>query len=188
MSSTTDLFYVAAKYHHALPERIREYLHSRGIPDKVIDRRFLGWNGSRITIPIFNRKGVCAFFRLAKDPDDKSDAPKMLSLRGSQVDLYGWEVLRLNAKRVIICEGEFDRLVLEANGFEAVTSTGGAGTFKEEWAEVFTEISEVYICFDRDEAGRKGALRIARMIAHAKIVELPPDVSDGGDVTDFFVR
>jgi DNA primase len=188
MPSTPDLFHLAAEYYRALPKRIREYLHSRGIPDEIVNRYFLGWNGSRITIPVFNRKGICAFFRLAKDPDDQSRSPKMLSSRGSHVDLYGWEVLRLRPKRVIICEGEFDRLVLEANGFDAVTSTGGAGTFKEEWAEVFTEIFEVYICFDRDEAGRKGALRVAQMIAHAKIVELPPDVGDGGDGTDFFVR
>src|SRR5229473_3083951 len=156
MPSTPDLFHLAAQYHRALPDRIRAYLNARGIPDEVIDRRLLGWNGVRITIPIFNRKGVCAFFRLAKDPDDKSDTPKMLSLRGSQVDLYGWEVLRLNPKRIIICEGEFDRLVLEAKGFDAVTSTGGAGTFKEQWSEAFSEISEVYICFDRDESGQRG--------------------------------
>src|ERR1700730_8387249 len=188
MPSTSDLFDLAAEYHRALPDRIREYLHARGIPDEIIDRRFLGWNESRITIPVFNREGVCAFFRLAKDPDDQSRSPKMLSSRGSHVDLYGWEVLRLQLKRVIVCEGEFDRLVLESNGFEAVTSTGGAGTFKEEWVEAFTEISEVYTCFDHDEAGRKGALRVARMIAHAKIVRLPADVGEGGDITDFFVR
>src|SRR6266436_1077849 len=188
MPSTPDLFHFAAEYHRALPERIREFLHSRGIPDLVIRRRFLGWNGSRITIPVFNRKGICTFFRLPKDPDDQSRRPKMLSSRGSHVDLYGWEVLRLRPKRVIICEGEFDRLVLEANGFDAVTSTGGAGTFKEEWAEVFKEIPEVYLCFDRDEPGQRGALRVARMIAHAKIVELPADVGEGGDITDFFVR
>src|SRR5438132_1089332 len=98
MPSTPDLFQLAAKFHRALPNRIREYLHARGIPDEIIDRRFLGWNGWRIMIPVFNRKGICVFFRLAKDPDDTSDAPKMLSLRGSQVDLYGWEVLRLNPK------------------------------------------------------------------------------------------
>ncbi len=188
MPSPSDLFHLAAEYHRALPDRIREYLHVRGIPGEVIDRRFLGWNGLRITIPVFNHNGVCAFFRLAKDPDDKNDTPKMLSLRGSQVDLYGWEVLRLNPKRIIICEGEFDRLVLEANGFPAVTSTGGAATFRPEWADAFSNIPEVYVCFDRDEAGRKGALRVGRMIAHAKIVELPPDVGEGGDVTAFFVR
>jgi len=188
MPSPSDLFHLAAEYHRALPERIRDYLHSRGIPDQVIDRRFLGWNGSRITIPVFNRRGVCGSFRLAKDPDDKGDSPKMLSLRGSQVDLYGWEVLRLNPKRIIICEGEFDRLVLEANGFDAVTSTGGAGTFKPEWIDAFAEIPEVYVCFDRDYAGQEGAARVAGMIAQAKIVELPEETGRGGDVTDFFVR
>jgi hypothetical protein len=55
MTSTSDLFHLAAEYHHALPDRIREYLHARGIPDEIIDRRFLGWNGSRIAIPVFNR-------------------------------------------------------------------------------------------------------------------------------------
>ncbi len=188
MPSTSDLLHLAAEYHRALPERIREYLHSRGIPDEIVNRQFLGWNGSRITIPVFNRRGVCESFRLAKDPDDKSDSPKMLSLRGTHVELYGWEVLRLRPQRVIICEGEFDRLVLEANGFEAVTSTGGAGTFKPESIDAFAEIPEVYVCCDRDYAGRQGALRVAGMIAHAKIVELPEEVGRGGDVTDFFVR
>ncbi len=188
MPSTPDLFHLAAKYHRALPDRIREYLHTRGMPDEVIDRRVLGWNGVRITIPVFDKKGICAFFRLAKDPDDQSDAPKMLSLRGSQVDLYGWETLRLEPQRVVICEGEFDRLVLEANGFPAVTSTGGAGSFDPEWAGAFASIPEVYVCFDHDEAGRKGALRVARMIQHAKLIELPEEVGEGGDLTDFFVR
>ena len=34
----TDLFHLAAQYHRALPERIREYLHSRGIPTKIAQR------------------------------------------------------------------------------------------------------------------------------------------------------
>src|SRR5216684_5408666 len=188
MPTTSDLFYLAADFHSALPGRIRGYLNGRGILDEIINRRFLGWNGSRITIPVFNCKGICAFFRLAKDPDDKSDSPKMLSSLGSHVDLYGWEVLRLRPKRVIFCEGEFDRLVLEANGFDAVTSTGGAGTFKPEWIDAFAQIPEVYVCFDCDYAGRQGALRVAGMIAQAKIVELPEEADRGGDVTDFFVR
>jgi hypothetical protein len=188
MPSTPDLFHLAAQYRRALSDRIREYLHARGIPDEVIDRHFLGWNGARITIPIFNRKGICAFFRLAKDPDDTSDSPKVLSSRGCSAELYGWEIIRLHPKQVVICEGEFDRLVLEVNGFQAVTSTGGAGTFRQEWAKDFEDIAEVYVCFDRDQAGRRGALRVARMISHAKLVELPPEVGDGGDVTDFFVR
>lgn len=188
MTNNQNLFHFAAKFHHALPDRIRTYLNSRGIPDEIISRRLLGWNGTRITIPVFNEKGVCASFRLAKDPDDASDAPKMLSMRGTQVDLYGWETLRLRPRRVVICEGEFDRLVLEANGFDAVTSTGGAGTFKAEWADAFRDIPDVYVCFDRDPVGYEGMTRICRLLPQAKLVELPAEVGDGGDVTDYFVR
>jgi DNA primase len=79
-------------------------------------------------------------------------------------------------------------LVLESHGIAAVTSTGGAGAFKADWAPEFTSIPEVFVCFDRDAAGRHGARRVVRLIPHAKLVELPDDVGEGGDVTDFFVR
>lgn len=188
MTQKQDLFPFAAKFHRALPERIRSYLNGRGITDEIIERRLLGWNGTRITIPVFNEKGVCTSFRLAKDPEDASDAPKMLSMRGAPVDLYGWDTLRLKPRRVVICEGEFDRLVLEANGFDAVTSTGGAGTFKAEWVEAFRDIPEVYVCFDRDPAGYEGMTYVCQLLPQARMVELPAEVGDGGDVTDFFLR
>ena len=92
------------------------------------------------------------------------------------------------SEQLIICEGEFDRLVLEGHGFPAVTSTGGAGVFRREWAKAFAGIPEVFVCFDRDAAGQAGVLRVARMIPGARIVELPEEVGEGGDVTDFFVR
>ena len=66
--------------------------------------------------------------------------------------------------------------------------TGGALTFKAEWAEAIASIPEVFICFDNDAPGRLGAERVARLITHARTVTLPPEVGDAGDVTDFFVR
>src|ERR1043165_20540 len=123
-SPTLDL---AVQYHNALPERIRQYLNQRGIPDQQIDAHELGWNGSRITIPVVNRAGELAFFRLAKDPEDQSAGPKMMSTRGAHAELYGWAEVLKNPRQIVICEGEFDRLVLEAQGFTVVTSTGGAG-------------------------------------------------------------
>lgn len=176
------------RYHAALPDRIRLYLNGRGIPVKIIGSQLLGWGGSRITIPIFDRNGEVAFFKLAKDPEEQSDSPKMMASPRSRVELYGWGSLLSKPERIIVCEGEFDRLVLEAHGFRAVTSTGGARTFRSEWAKEFEGIPEVYICFDRDEAGRRGAERVGQLIPHAKIVELPEEVGEGGDVTDFFVR
>lgn len=189
MSENGSLLDLASEYHKELPERIRRYLNNkRGISDALIDRHLLGWSGWRITIPIFNRARELAFFKLAKDPEDNSESLKMLATPGSSADLYGWERVLAKPDQIIICEGEFDRLVLEAQGFPAVTSTGGAKTFRLEWGKAFEAIPQVYVCFDRDESGRVGALRVGRMIPHARLVELPEDVGESGDVTDFFVR
>jgi DNA primase len=187
MTNATTLFDLATQYHRALPGRLRAYLNNRGIGDPVIDRHLLGWNGWRITIPIFDREGSLAFFKFARDPDDPRASPKMLASPGSRVELYDWAEVLAGPQAIVICEGEFDRLVLETQGIPAVTSTGGAGTFRPEWAKEFGSIPDVYICFDRDEAGRRGARRVAALIPHAKIVELPEEVGEGGDVTDFFV-
>ena len=188
MHSQNHLLDVAIQYHDALPKRIREYLNGRGIPDEIINSNILGWNGWRITIPIYNRDGEVVFFKLAKDPQDSRPSPKMLTSSGSGVELYGWDRVLQKPQQIIICEGEFDRLVLEAQGFFAVTSTGGAATFRPEWAKSIRPIPKVYACFDRDQAGRNGAMLVTLMIPYAKVVELPEEVGDGGDVTDFFVR
>ncbi len=188
MTNTPSLRGLASKYHRSLRSGIRTYLNARGIPDVLVDHYLLGFDGDRITIPITNRDGEIVFFKLAKDPEDLSDAPKMLASEGSHAELYGWERVLAKPERLIICEGEFDRLVLEAERIPAVTSTGGAGVFRREWATDFKSIPEVYVCFDRDDAGRSGALRVAQLIPHSRIVELPTEVGEGGDVTDFFVR
>jgi len=188
MANQNNLADLARKFHNDLPERIRIYLNGRGIPNETIDLNLIGWNGWRITIPIVDSDGTVTFFKQAKDPEDKNDSPKMIAWPKGHLELYGWENLKDNASQIIICEGEFDRLVLEANGFKAVTSTGGARAFKKEWTKEFESIPEVYICFDNDEPGKNGALRVGRLIPHAKLVELPRDVGEAGDVTDFFVR
>ena len=188
MLESIDPLTLARRYHDAMPLRIREYLNHRGIIDDAIDTHLLGWNGEGITIPIFDRDAKLAFFKLAKDPLDRGQGPKMLVPAGTSAELYGWERLRGKPPRIVICEGEFDRLALESRGISAVTSTGGAGVFRKEWIEDFVDIPEVYVCFDCDLAGTRGALRIARWLPQTRIVELPEEVGHGGDVTDLFVR
>lgn len=188
MTQESDLLDRAMEYHRKLPERIRRYLNGRGIPDEIIAGHLLGWSGWRITIPIYNRTGEIEFFKLAKDPEDPAETPKMYATPGARAQLYGWDRVLQNPDTIIVCEGEFDRLVLEARGFAAVTSTGGAGTFLAEWAEPLRSLTNAYICFDHDEAGRLGAQRVARLLPAARVIQLPDEVGEGGDVTDFFVR
>ena len=131
MIETLTPLSLAMSYHKALPERILNYLiNERGISHREIEFSLLGWNGKRITIPVWDRDGKLKFFKLAKDPADTTEGPKMLTPAGASAELYAWDRVRLKPFELIICEGEFDRLVLESRGFAAVTSTGGALTFR----------------------------------------------------------
>lgn len=185
-----------ALLHSALPERIREYLRKRGITDTIINQQQIGWGDfygrSWITIPITNAEGVYALLKLRKDPEDTNNTNKMMVYpKGAQHEIYGWEMLKGNVSDLVICEGEFDRLVLLANGIPAVTSTGGAATFKDEWAPHFLKAERAYICFDRDEAGKNGATKVLTKfldLDHENVfcIDLP-DMGDGRkDVTDYF--
>ena len=171
-----------------MPARIRAYLNARGITDEIIDRFRLGYDGKRITIPITNQQGEIAFIKRASDPNAPDSEPKMLFPKGATTELFGWEHLNRPPRRLIVCEGEFDRLVLESHGFPAVTGTAGASSFRLSWAKALSKVPEVLTSFDRDKAGRAGAERVARLVRHAKIINLPEEVGAGGDVTDYFAR
>ncbi len=181
--------------HQALPANIRQYLNARGITDAVIDAHKLGWGKFYskwwITIPIKDVYGAFQFFKLRRDPnagDEKITYPK-----GVEAQIYGWEMLTNANNPLVICEGELDRLALLSKNIPAITSTHGAMTFKKEWAEmVIGKCRKIYICFDNDEAGKKGAERVAKMVENGGnetyIVSLPNEVGEGGDITDYFVK
>lgn len=174
----------AEKFHNFLPEEIRSYLKGRGIPATIIERHLLGWNGERITIPVFGPKRQVLGFRYAKSPTDISDTPEVISDPKLDAQLYGAEMLARKPYRVVICDGEFNRLVLEANDFTAVTSTAGADVFLEEWAPYFEAVKHVYVCFNRDRVGEIAAKKVQSILPRARIVMLPACALD---VTDFFV-
>src|SRR5437870_6072135 len=178
----------AELYHEALPDRIRRYLNERGIQDPMIEQAQLGWNGKRIPIPVYDREGRLVLYKLGRAPDDPTDSPKMLcNPPGVRAELFGWDSLAARPSSVIVCEGEYDRLVLEAQGFSAVTGTAGALVFRENWAQDIAKVSRVYVCFDNDAAGRAGAKRVAHLIPAAEIVQLRPEVGGAGGVTEYFV-
>lgn len=180
--------------HIALPRRVREYLNARGITDSLIDQYKLGWGQFYgqwwITIPIKDQSGNYYFFKLRQDPDVGSE--KMTYPKGIESQIYDWEILKKPLERIVICEGEFDRLLLTSKGVAAITSTHGVGTFKDEWVDALKSIKQVYVCFDNDDAGRKGKEKTAKMLKdgghETYIITLPQEVGAGGDITDYFIK
>ena len=180
--------------HLALPANIRQYLNARGITDAVIDQHKLGWGNFYgkwwITIPIKDIYGAYQFFKLRQDPnagDDKITYPK-----GIEAQIYGWEMLTNANNPLVICEGELDRLLLTSQMISAITSTHGAMTFKQEWCEKIGKDKKIYICYDNDDASRKGAEKVAKMVENGGnetyIITLPQEVGESGDITNYFVK
>lgn len=87
---------------------------------------------------------------------------------------------------LIICEGEFDAMILWQYGFTNVVTGGGCGTFKPEWFDFVQSIGSpvVFVVFDTDVPGQTGAKELCKRLGDdAKNIILPV----GKDISEYFV-
>lgn len=187
---------LAAKYHDQLPLNIREWLkNERLLLEEDIDDFELGYGEfygkSWITIPVRDTAGIVQFMKLRQDPFVPSGGAKYMSTGGGAA-IFNAEILKEKPDQLVICEGEFDCMVLRAFGIPAISSTAGARTFKNEWIDQLVSVRHLYICFDNDEAGHQGANELIEKLSEAlpstSILEitLPDEVGEHGDLTDYF--
>jgi len=101
-----------------------------------------------------------------------------------------YPIQNLEKDEVLLCEGEMDCLLANQIGYNAITTTGGANTWKRQWNADFRN-KTVYICYDIDEAGNQGAKKVAEELLQVtdkvKIIHLPIVDPPDGDITDYFV-
>lgn len=177
---------------------LRDMLRERrGLTDKTIVDFQLGWDGERITIPIYDEFNTLVNFRRYKW-NSNEDQWKVLNyvdeLNNSygEVRIFGIDrVLDENTDYVIWCEGEMDRLSAEQRGFPCACATSGAGTWKPEWSKLFRNKKRVYIAQDNDEAGRIATQKLCEKLYHVVdvyVINWPENFPLKGDVTDFFVK
>jgi hypothetical protein len=172
------------RWHETMPQARREWWHGRGLDDATINRFFVGWDSKRYTIPAIYRLVPFGVKRRQSEIDDGITA-KYVSITGSRVGLFNADTL-WNADSVVICEGEIDAMLLERWGFRAVTTTGGAGTFKPEWVRFFAHVKRIALLYDNDKAGREGAAKVHAMMRRAEIITLPDGVKDVGELVTGF--
>lgn len=180
---------LASEHHKALTPERRQYYNDRGLSNETIDFFQLGWDGSRYCIPVFIGEDLQNIRRRRDDKNNRDKGPKMLNISGhGQAQLFNQGALA-GVTDAIVAEGEFDAMLLCQHGWTAVSSTGGAETFLDEWVSLFAQCKTVYICYDHDLAGRTGAAKVAALFGErARIVQLPDEVGDKGDITDYFVK
>jgi len=167
-----------------ITDPVLQWLLDRKISYELLQTTGIFVKDGQIVIPVKDEFGKLLFNKYRRNPFS-FEGPKYTYDSGSKASLFNSHTLTgLRGENIFITEGELDCVLLNSFGLNAVSSTGGAGTFNVEWVEKL-QGNNIYICFDRDEAGFRGALRVQAMIPDAKIIFLP-EMKDGKDITDFF--
>lgn len=81
---------------------------------------------------------------------------------GAEPCLFGWNLIEPKTRSVAITEGEIDAMTLHQVGIPALSVNQGAGNhqwIESEW-EALERFSEIFVCFDDDDAGRRGAAEV----------------------------
>lgn len=180
-------------WHDALlenPRALKAFISRRGIDMESIEEHEIGWDSScgRYTLPVYDREGQLVNVRKYK-MGASSTEQKFWNAQGyGDARPFRIDEEFIAADAVIVVEGEPDYILLKQMGFPCITFTGGSGTWKHEWNELFTD-KAVYLAHDQDEAGEKGALKVANALRDFAVavyrVKLP---TPGSDVTDFFME
>jgi DNA primase len=88
---------------------------------------------------------------------------------------------------VFLTEGPTDAIVLSQNGLPAVSQTGGSENWTDDWFPYFITQKRIYIVYDNDDAGKKGAVATAKKLGIFKCRLYNFDGMDKGyDPVDFF--
>jgi DnaB-like helicase C terminal domain/Toprim-like len=77
---------------------------------------------------------------------------------GTSTRLYNTDAV-WGQKEIHVTEGEFDALVLEQAGYPAV-GVPGAQAWQDEWDDYLHPLRRVWLVFDRDPAGERGATKL----------------------------
>lgn len=169
---------------------MRWFHEHRGFTEETVILRQLGWDGQRVTIPIRDADGKLVNVRRYMR-EAKGEQGKMIWLQpGAHALLYPLSLPL--PEDVILVEGEWDAMLMHQQGFpNTLTVTSGAGIWQPEFTPLFADVKRVTICYDNDDAGRRGAVKVAAILASAGLhvaILAVPNLPAKGDVTDFFVE
>ena len=147
------------------------------------------FNGS-LVIPVLDEAGHVGEVYGRKLLDNlRAGTPKHLYLPGPHRGVWNVGVLA-SEKEIILCEALIDALTFWSAGYRNVTSAYGVEGFTEDLLEAFKRhgTQRVLIAFDRDEAGERGAARVAEALMAAGIECWRIQFPKGMDANEYAVK
>jgi DNA primase catalytic core len=143
-----------------------------------------------LVVPLFDETGgVVGMYGRKIRNDLKAGTPLHLYLPGPHRGVWNWEALQAS-KTVILCEALIDALTFWCAGFRNVTSAYGIEGFTPELLEAFERhgVAEVLIAFDRDEAGDRGAEKVAAELVDAGVTCYRVQFPKGMDANEYALK
>ena len=189
----------AAALHSPRYAAVYKYLTGpRGLRPETIDAAGLGYNPSwrevrpgaklppGIVIPCLTDHDLWYVkVRLTRDEAVRT-GQKYMALKGSQTaSLYNAE--RLKAAAVgVVCEGEFDALLLQQEVPDVAAVTMGSATAgpSAHWHSYLSWLDRLLVILDEDTAGQKGLAKWQAAVSWCQVMR-PPEGLPGKDVTDW---
>lgn len=124
----------------------------------------------RITIPIKDEDGNIVGFggRILNNGMPRFlNSPNTKAFKKSRA-LFGIDTACKSMRdNFILCEGYFDVMLLHQNNYDNAVTSLGANLTREQAQLLKKYKNEVVICYDSDEAGRRGAERSAELLKSA---------------------
>ena len=186
----------AHHYAQAISDRALGYLAGRGISEQTAARFRLGTITNPIeghqgyegwlAIPYFTALDLCVGFKFRRLDDGK---PKYGAPVGQKSHLFNVIATLSATKSIVICEGEFDAIIMESNCGIPAVGVPGVAAWKPYYQKLFNGFDIVYVVGDNDvkedgtNPGAEFSRRVASEISNSQIVTLPP----GLDITDFYL-
>lgn len=190
---------------HGDPDALDYLVNVRGFTMEIIDKQLLGIKDKvyfreagevkALVIPyLVNGNIVFAKYRTLPPSPKDFTAPS-----GWEAPLYNGEILQEGLKEIIFVEGEADALSCMSAGIKNVVGVPGANVKKAAWIEALDKIApeKIYILYDNDRPGTKGAQELASRIGIDKCLKLilPPFEVEvdgvkraGKDVNEWFTK
>lgn len=141
-----------------------EKVRALGLSDETIEKLDLGlvtgFAGKKfLGIPIYYNGVVMDVkrYNLLK----YNGTPKIIGNEGAEAGLvFPFDIWKKDTSKTYILEGEKDTLAARELGINAITLTGGANAKPNELVYSAFKDREIVICYDNDDAGRKGTVEL----------------------------
>jgi DNA primase len=135
----------------------RDYWYRRCLKDSIINRFQLGYHDGWYLIPFFVN-GTFRDFQMRRDEPEKRIRHWY---KGVDPLLLNSDILKFTDE-IIITEGPVDAILLTQYNVNAIGHNAGAGYWNPNWSKHFLKQKKIYVVYDNDDAGRNGAVRVAK--------------------------